>query len=212
MHFDVFKSSGLCVEFADKALDPNSVWAINAKALDFGEEANDGVNANARHFARLLEEGVAPVAPRAVWEAGREAREGCATPHPTCKFAPESEQGTAASGGADEPDQPGARAKLRAAGLALAAAARIAEPPPAGLDPGASLGGEGWSNRASNARSNECHKSNLDVLRKSGYVPTAARISLAEEPASVAESDEEGAEASSEQAVAVMSAGAVWRP
>jgi hypothetical protein len=142
VHFDTFRSSGLCVEFADKALDPDSVWSINARALDFGAEADDGVAPNARHFAALLNAGVAPVVSRSAWEA-------------------------AASTDRDIGTQPSAPPPSE---RAPPSARKPIAPPPAGIDPGASIGGEGWS---SHANPRDQH-----ILRKSGYFPAAPTATM----------------------------------
>ena len=53
VHIDDFKDT--CVAFVDEALGPDSAWAAAARALDFGNEADDGVAANVEHFAKLIE-------------------------------------------------------------------------------------------------------------------------------------------------------------
>ena len=51
-----------CVEFADKALDPDSEWAKAAAALTFGStRGDDGVRANVNGFKALLDGGVQAV-------------------------------------------------------------------------------------------------------------------------------------------------------
>lgn len=58
VHIDAFK--GVAVEWADKALDPNSEYVQAAAALEFGDEAEDGVSANVRAFARLVSRKLPP--------------------------------------------------------------------------------------------------------------------------------------------------------
>ena len=55
VHIDLFADQ--CVPFVNKALDPASEWCVNAKALDMGQEKDDGVHANVIHFAALVEAG-----------------------------------------------------------------------------------------------------------------------------------------------------------
>jgi len=55
VHVDLFAEQ--CVAFVNKALDPASEWCKAAAALDMGAEEDDGVHANVRHFASLIESG-----------------------------------------------------------------------------------------------------------------------------------------------------------
>ena len=48
------------VEWADRALDPDSDYSRAAAALDFGDEEEDGVAANARMFATIVDAGLPP--------------------------------------------------------------------------------------------------------------------------------------------------------
>ena len=52
-----------CVEFVNGAFGEDSELAANARALDFGDEANDGVRANVEAFAKLIETGAAQPPP-----------------------------------------------------------------------------------------------------------------------------------------------------
>ena len=54
VHVEKFKR--IATAWADAALDPKSKYCENASALDFGDEAEDGVGANVAEFARLVEQ------------------------------------------------------------------------------------------------------------------------------------------------------------
>jgi len=58
-HIDDFRSR--CVRFVDGAFATDSLWVEAAARLDFGDEADDGVEPNVGCFARLMEEGIEPV-------------------------------------------------------------------------------------------------------------------------------------------------------
>jgi len=51
----------ICVNFANGALDPSDPngWQANARAQNWGEEADDGVHTNVKHFAKLAGEPMA---------------------------------------------------------------------------------------------------------------------------------------------------------
>ena len=54
MHIEPFKD--VAVDWADRALDPESDYSKAAAALEFGDEAEDGVGANVEAFKQLLED------------------------------------------------------------------------------------------------------------------------------------------------------------
>ena len=57
-HIDEFRNEA--VDWADRALDPDSDYSRAAAALDFGDEEEDGVAANARMFATIVDAGLPP--------------------------------------------------------------------------------------------------------------------------------------------------------
>ena len=57
-HIDEFRNEA--VDWADRALDPDSDYNRAAAALDFGDEEEDGVAANARMFATIVDAGLPP--------------------------------------------------------------------------------------------------------------------------------------------------------
>jgi len=54
MHIEAWKS--IAVDWADRALDPESDYSKAAAALDFGDEANDGVSQNVAAFKRIIDD------------------------------------------------------------------------------------------------------------------------------------------------------------
>jgi len=59
MHLEAWKS--IAVDWADRALDPESDYSKAAAALTFGDEAEDGVSANVAAFKALSEDAALPV-------------------------------------------------------------------------------------------------------------------------------------------------------
>jgi len=57
-HIEPFKE--IAVDWADRALDPESDYSKAAAALTFGDEANDGVSANVQEFARIADADLDP--------------------------------------------------------------------------------------------------------------------------------------------------------
>merc|ERR1719453_2594992 len=55
VHIDDF--GAICVDFVNKALDPNSDFVKNARELQFGNQEDDGVHMNIQHFASMLDSG-----------------------------------------------------------------------------------------------------------------------------------------------------------
>lgn len=58
VHIDPFKD--ICVDWADRALDPESDYSRAAAALTFGDEAEDGVAANVAAFKQLADSALPP--------------------------------------------------------------------------------------------------------------------------------------------------------
>jgi len=59
MHLEAWKS--IAVDWADRALDPESDYSKAAAALTFGDESNDGVSANVAAFSRLMQNPNLPI-------------------------------------------------------------------------------------------------------------------------------------------------------
>jgi len=59
VHIDNFHKS--CVEFMDRALEPDSEWLKNAETMSWGVEADDGVESNVNTFVDLLVSELLPV-------------------------------------------------------------------------------------------------------------------------------------------------------
>ena len=62
VHFDDFGRT--CVDFVNRALDPNSAWRQNAEALEWGGREDYGIEVNVAAFEAMLDAGVKPVRTR----------------------------------------------------------------------------------------------------------------------------------------------------
>jgi len=73
VHIEPFMN--IAVDWADKALDPESDYTKNAAALTFGDEENDGVSQNVQAFKSIAESGLDPPQSSFVAQVGDEESE-----------------------------------------------------------------------------------------------------------------------------------------